>query len=251
MFAGSAYFRFNWKLTLFTVLLLPLLVRLGFWQLEREQEKVQLQNLYTERQQQLPVELPSLNEQEDLQYRQVSVAGTYDNDHIFLLDNKIYQGQVGYEIIVPLQTDTGLVVFINRGWLPQGQYREQLPDVPLISGPVQLAGSIYVAIGNQLVLGSEVATADWPKVIQTLDTAALFMLAGYGAEMRVFPYSVRLDESSPGVLTRYWPVISTTPEKHRAYAVQWFAMAAVLFGLYLYSSFRPDSTRSNAGGDRR
>ena len=247
MFAGSAYFRFNWKLALFTVLLFPALLRLGFWQLEREQEKVQLQNLYTERQQQAPVDLPGLDQQEDMQYRQVSIAGNYDNNHIFLLDNKIYQGQAGYEVIVPLLTDNGLVVFINRGWIPQGQYREQLPEVPLINGPVELAGSIYVAVGEQLVLGSEVATAGWPKVIQTLDTAGLFALAGYGTELRVFPYSVRIDENSPGALTRYWPVISTTPEKHRAYAVQWFAMAAVLLGLYLYSSFRrePDTNRAD------
>ncbi|MES2626980.1 MAG: SURF1 family protein [Pseudomonadota bacterium] len=240
MFAGSAHFRFNWKLTLFTVLLFPLLVRLGFWQLEREQEKIQLQDLYSERQQQVPEDLLALDEHDDLQYRQVAVAGQYDNDHIFLLDNKIYQGQVGYEVIVPLLTGNGLIVFINRGWIPQGQYRDQLPEVPLVDGSVELAGSVYVAVGEQLVLGSELATADWPKVIQTLDTSALFMLAGYETESQFFPYSVRLDENSSDVLKRDWPVISTTPEKHRAYAVQWFAMAMVLLGLYLYTSFRPE-----------
>ncbi len=243
MFSGSAYFRFNWKLTLFTVLMLPVLLRLGFWQLEREQEKIQLQNLYAERQQEQSVDLSSLDPGQDLQYRQVYVAGNYDNDHIFLLDNKIYQGQVGYEVIVPLVTTDGLVAFINRGWMPQGQYRDQLPDVPVITGPVELTGSIYVAIGEQLVLGSEVAAEGWPKVIQTLDTAGLFVLAGYDTGLQLFPYSVRLAENTPGVLTRYWPVISTTPEKHRAYAVQWFAMAAVLLGLFLYSSVRPGSNK--------
>jgi surfeit locus 1 family protein len=248
MFAESAYFRFNWKLTLFTVLLFPVLVRLGFWQLEREQEKLQLQDLYTTRQQEQPVDLASLDPEQDLQYRQVYVTGNYDNDHVFLLDNKIYQGQVGYEVIVPLLTKDGMVAFINRGWIPQGPYREQLPDVPAISGPVELAGSIYIAVGEQLVLGNEVAAAGWPKVIQTLDTAGLFMLAGYDKGLQLFPYSIRLAESSPGVLIRYWPVISTTPEKHRAYAVQWFAMAAVLLGLFLYSSIRAGSNKPEASG---
>lgn len=238
MFAGSAYFRFNWKLTLFTVLLFPLLVRLGFWQLEREQEKLQLQNLYTERQQEQPVDLHSLDPQQDLQYRQVHVAGTYDNEHIFLLDNRIHQGQAGYEVIVPLLTADGFVVFSNRGWMPQGQYRDQLPAVPVIEGPVDVAGSVYVAVGEQLVLGTELAAAGWPKVVQTLDPAGLFMLAGYEGKLQPFPFSVRLAENSPGVLTRNWPVISTTPEKHRAYAVQWFAMAAVLLGLFLYTGLR-------------
>src|SRR5688500_13624277 len=166
MFAGFAHFRFNWKLALFTVLLFPVLVRLGFWQLEREEEKIQLQNLYTERQQEAPVDLLGLDPQEDLQYRQVSLAGNYDNDHIFLLDNKTYQGQVGYEVIVPLLTSNDMVVFINRGWIPQGQSREQLPEIPTISDPVALKGSVYVAVGEQFVLGAELASVGWPKVIQ-------------------------------------------------------------------------------------
>ena len=140
-------------------------------------------------------------------------------------------------------TTDGLIALVNRGWMPQGPYRDQLPDVPVISGPVETEGNIYVPVGEQLVLGTEVAAPGWPKVVQTLDTSALFMLAGYDAESRLFPYSVRLAENSPGVLTRYWPVISTTPEKHRAYAVQWFAMAAVLLGLFLYSSLRRESNK--------
>lgn len=248
MFAGSAYFRFNWKLALFTVLLLPVLVRLGFWQLEREQEKIRLQNLYEERQQEQPVDLHSLGQEQDLQYRQVYVAGSYDNEHIFLLDNKIYQGQVGYEVVVPFLADDGLVVLINRGWMPTGQYRDQLPEVPVVIGPVAVAGSVYVAVGEQLVLGTEVAAPGWPKVIQTLDPAGLSALAGYDADSRLFPFSVRLADDSPGVLTRHWPVISTAPEKHRAYAVQWFAMAAVLLGLFVYSSLRRGPDKPEAHG---
>jgi cytochrome oxidase assembly protein ShyY1 len=72
------------------------------------------------------------------------------------------------------------------------------------------------------------------------------MLAGYDGALRPFPHSVRLAEGSPGALTRYWPVISTAPEKHRAYAVQWFAMAAVLLGLFLYTSLRPEANRHQA-----
>ena len=37
-------------------------------------------------------------------------------------------------------------------------------------------------------------------------------------------------------LTIDWPVINVTPEKHTAYAVQWFAMALVLLLLYLWRS---------------
>ena len=70
------------------------------------------------------------------------------------------------------------------------------------------------------------------------DVAELALLSGLDANAQVFDYSIRLAEATPGVLLRNWPVISTTPEKHRGYAVQWFAMAAALVLLYLYYSTR-------------
>ena len=54
-------FRFNWKMTLFTVALLPLLISLGQWQLDREQEKKAAQLLYENRMQETPVNLDELD----------------------------------------------------------------------------------------------------------------------------------------------------------------------------------------------
>lgn len=250
MLARLRHYHFDWKLTLFTALLFPVLVSLGFWQLEREAEKQALQQMYASRQSEAPTELTQLDTAQDLQYRQVLLGGSWDNAHVFLLDNRIYQGQVGFEVLVPMHTPDGTVVFINRGWIPQGAYRDQLPAVELIEGDSLVHGSIYVPVGEQFVLGAEQTEGAWPRVIQAPVPATLATLAGYGADTRIFPYTVRLGEGAPGALTRYWPVISTTPEKHRAYAVQWFAMAAVLLGLYLYYSTRPDTDANAAHAGR-
>jgi len=238
MLAKLGHKRFDWKLTLLVLVLCPVLVSLGFWQLQREQEKIDLLNLYTERQQQAPVDIALLDPLDDLSYRQVTIAGSFDNTHVFLLDNKTYQGQPGYEVIVPLHTTAGTVAFINRGWIPQGQYRDQLPAIASVFGEVSLTGSVYVAVGKQLVLGTELAAQGWPKVIQTLEPAALFTLAGKDARLTLFPFSIRLAQTSPHVFMRNWPAITTSPEKHRGYAVQWFAMAVTLLGLFLYYSLR-------------
>lgn len=238
MFARLRTFRFDWKLTLLTLLLLPLLLSLGFWQLRREQEKLQLQQQYAARESELPVALAELDAQDDLQYRRVAFRGEYDNAHSFLLDNRIHQGQVGYEVLTPVLTTTEQVVLVNRGWLPQGASRTQLPQVESIAGSVSLQGSVYVPVGTPFVLGANEAGATWPRVVQTLDLPQMAAAAGHGA-LELFPYSVRLAADAPGVLVRDWPVISTTPEKHRGYAVQWFAMATMLLALYLYYSTRP------------
>ncbi|HEY0962425.1 MAG TPA: SURF1 family protein [Pseudomonadales bacterium] len=244
MVARLRQFRFDWKLTLLTALLLPLLLSLGSWQLRREQEKLQLQEQYAARESEAPVSLAALDPDADLQYRRVEFSGEYDNAHSFLLDNRIHQGQVGYEAITPVLTTNGGLVLVNRGWLPQGATRADLPELRAVDGRVDLRGSVYVPVGKPLVLGSAEAGDAWPRIVQTLDVPAMATDAGH-AERALFPYSVRLDEGMPGVLVRDWPVISTTPEKHRAYAVQWFAMAAMLLALYLYYSTRPDTPSGN------
>lgn len=243
MLARLRQFRFDWKLSLLTVLLLPLLLVLGFWQLAREQEKLQIQQQYEARQKQQPVALQTLDPAADLQYRQVELQGRYDNTKVFLLDNRIHQGRAGYEAVVPLASDDGTVVFVNRGWLPAGATRAELPALAAVEGSVSIRGSVYVPVGETFVLGSELAATGWPRVVQTLDLPMFYALARYGAQNRLFPYSVRVDAGAPGALVRDWPVISTTPEKHRAYAVQWFAMAAMLLGLYLWHSTRSESTK--------
>ncbi len=240
MFERLQQFRFDWKLTLLTAVLLPLLVLLGFWQLLREQEKLALQDVYAARQMEAPAALGTLIPAADLQYRQVELRGTFDNAHTFLLDNRIHQGRVGYDVITPVTTDDNQQVFINRGWIAQGPSRALLPAIAALDGQVLLRGSIYVPVGDPFVLGEAVATEGWPQVIQTLDLMRMAKEASY-TEAALFPYTVRLAEGAPGVLVRDWPLISTTPQKHRGYAVQWFAMATMLLGLYLYYSTRPES----------
>jgi surfeit locus 1 family protein len=51
---------------------------------------------------------------------------------------------------------------------------------------------------------------------------------------------LRLDETTPSALPRYWPVTSMSPEKHRGYAVQWFLMAIAVIIAFGYFTFRSD-----------
>jgi surfeit locus 1 family protein len=231
-------YRFDWKLSLFTALFTPVLLSLGFWQLEREQEKLELQSLYQSRQSAETTALSSVKTEEDLQYVPVKFRGHYDNEHTFLLDNKIFEGQVGYEVLSPFNTNEGQLVIVNRGWIAQNAYREILPRVDLISEEVELKASIYVPLGEQFMLGLEEGGDGWPRVIQSLDLAS--MSRAFSSSLEPFPYSVRLGPFEPGVYVRNWSVISTTPEKHRGYAIQWFTMTAVLLFLYFFVSTKKE-----------
>ncbi|MDT8398379.1 MAG: SURF1 family protein [Pseudomonadales bacterium] len=243
-----ANFRPNWKITLFTALLLPCLIWLGFWQLAREQEKLSLQAVYDSRKSAPPVSLAALGSGNgDLQYLPVRLSGSYDNEHSYLLDNRTHAGQVGFDLISPFLDDSGETAFINRGWLAQGPTREMLPPIPAITGRMTLTASIYVPPGEPLMLGDETAFKGWPRVLQAVD---LERMTQEIAAHDVFPYTLRLDENMPGVLVRNWPLITTSPEKHRAYAVQWFAMAVALVLMFIYSGMRDQSgSRDGGAGD--
>ena len=82
----------NWRASLLAVLLLPVVISLGFWQLDRAEEKRQLQGLFEHRQLAGPVALEALNTQADLRYQPVTLRGEFVNEKAVLLDNRNLSG---------------------------------------------------------------------------------------------------------------------------------------------------------------
>ena len=216
----------DWRVSLLALLILPVLMSLGFWQLDRADEKRQLQNLYEQRQLAGFVSLEDLLEKEDLQYQPVTFSGEYINGKAILLDNRIYRGRFGYEIITPFKLkDSDLIILVNRGWLEGDSSRRTLPAIKVISGSVELTGEIYVPQGEGFVLSDKTEAGNsWPRVVQTLDVNKLLT----EFELPVFNYTVRLSNDSPGSFQPNWVVVNLQPAKHTGYAVQWFAMSFTL-----------------------
>lgn len=229
-------FRLNWGMTVFTLILLPVLVSFGFWQLEREQQKIQLQTRYDERASAEPVNITGLDwNNNDLGWIPITAIGHFDSEHQFMLDNRILDSKVGYEIITPFVTDTGTIL-INRGWIAQGQGRADIPELSVPESVMEIMGHIYVPDGEMFVLGSEPQDDNtWPRLIQKVDVQQMGISLGV-ADIK--PHVIRLVEESNGVLQTNWAAINMRPETHRAYAIQWFVMATVLLVLYIMFSFR-------------
>lgn len=226
----------DWKTSLLTLLLLPLLVSLGFWQLQREQEKREILARYQARLAESPTTITSLVQQKDLAWRRVTLNGEFAAEHTYLLDNQIRNGRVGFDVLQPLVLSAGqMQVWVNRGWLEGKRLRSDLPEVQTPTGQVKVNGYIYMPSGKAFSLaGSDSALSQsWPRVIQSVSVATLD--AGENSE-QVFNYIVRLSENSPAALQADWPTISVQPAKHRGYAVQWFCMAFALLLFYLLHS---------------
>ena len=224
-------------MTIFTAAFLPVLISLGLWQLDREQEKQALQALYAQRQNTAAIPLEAIDWSDaDLSYTKMEVTGQFDNSRYFLLDNRIREGRAGYEVLMPLFTEGGKAVIVNRGWIGQGDSRTELPSLPPLHGSVNVQGTLYVPLSEPFVLSDiqEAGSADWPRVVQKIDIPAWSSVL----DRDVVPFTMRMAQGSPGALEASWQTINMLPEKHRGYAVQWFAMTLALVLMYLYFGMR-------------
>ncbi len=227
-------FHFNWKLTLSVVILFPTLIVLGFWQLERAKEKEQLLETHEIRLKQNPATIDELNwlDADSLRYRQVKITGKFLPDKQILIDNQIYQGRFGYEVITPLKLATNMIVLVSRGWVSGDLDRTKLPDIETPVGSFELNGEIYIAPGKPLLLGEYLSQQNWPLRVPYVDVEKLKHLF----VEPLFPFLVRLNQGQPSFFAKHWIVVNIQPEKHIGYAVQWFVMSATLIFLYILAS---------------
>lgn len=239
---GAYRFRPGLWPTLATALLLPILLSLGFWQLERAGEKREfLESLERGRQAppiQLNSEQPTLAE---ARHRSVEARGRYAREHQFLLENQIRDGRPGYLVLTPLQLEgTDTAVLVDRGWVPAPGDRMRLPDVEVPAGFIEVEGVLDRGPSIGLRLGEPATGTGWPRRLQYLDYGYL----GDALPYRVLPYLVRLDPSATGGFRRDWqPVTPMGPQTHRGYAAQWFGLAAALVVIYLVVNIKRGAGR--------
>jgi surfeit locus 1 family protein len=229
---GTFDFRPSLWPTVATLLLLPLMTGLGIWQLERASWKQELVDMHEGRGRLSPIGLVAASEGGDLQYRRVFARGHYDMEHQLLLDNRTFNGHAGYHVLTPLKlADLGKVVLVNRGWVPVGSSRAVLPEIPGTYGEVLVDATIKLPPKRFFRLGEmDEPNTTWPKVVQQLQLDSLGQMLGVKLE----PLILLLDKEDQFGFIRDWkPVYGVTPEKHMAYAVQWFTLAVVLLMIYL------------------
>ncbi|WP_421863482.1 SURF1 family protein [Motiliproteus sp.] len=226
-------------------LLLPILLGLGFWQLDRAEQKQQLLTRleHTAPAARLPIEAATLP-------YPVSIRARLDLRYLLLLDNRTRDGRVGYELLLPFEeVSTGLYGVVNLGWIAASLDRQQLPNpAPLVQG---LGGRILtlegmlVAPGRGLLLSTDHWSSGWPKRIQQVDLARLQQQW----QQSLYPAVLRLQRPLIEADTR-WSVSVMPAYKHQGYALQWFALALLLFGYLYWWGWRRSVRKPVAGSDQ-
>lgn len=223
-------FRFtpNWVMIVLTVFILSLFLRLGFWQLHRADEKKQMIEAQKIQEHAKPV-LWTPKQPLPLQYERLQLVGHY-LPNIFLLDNQHHQHIFGYDVLSPLECADGSIVLIDRGWVPGDMTRGIFPSVTTPKGLIQIQGSVYFPDKKQWVLGPVLEKkGNKTTIIELFDEQLVRELL----QKVVYPFIIRLDKQNTDGFVREWEIVSMLPERHVAYAIQWFAMAFVILVIFL------------------
>ena len=222
---------------------LALTARLGFWQLDRADQKIQLQTALQQRGEMPPLTLAELAltdaEAEAQTHRQATVLGTWLPQHTVHLDNRQMNGRVGFFVLTPLRLSDGTVMVVQRGWRPRDfQDRSRLAPVPTPEGTVDVTGRLA---RNPARLYEFEAAASGP-IRQNLDLAAFATETG----LRLRPVSLlQTSDSADDGLLRSWPLPAADVHKHYGYAFQWFALCALIAGLHVwFRILRPRRVRT-------
>ena len=230
-------FRFRAIPFVATVLLVALGVSLGQWQDRRAEQKTAVQTKLAERASQAPLVVgPTLVSREDVEFRPVSVAGEFVHQWPMFLDNRPQQGKVGFYLLMPFKiagSDTH--VLVARGWLPRynGEH-DRLPEFTTPQGTVIVSGIAKAGMGKVMQLGDP-ATVKPNAILQNLTTDQF----ADASKLTVQPFFI--EQTGPPVgdsLVRDWPAPTLGVDKHRGYAFQWYALAAMALIFFVVTGFR-------------
>lgn len=235
----------GWISSLTTLLLIPLLVYLGFWQLARYQEKSNNQHALASR-----MNAPVIHDlslittplEPSLRYRQLQVTGYFLNAYQIYLDNQTYNGHVGYRVITPFQPIGGSkILLVDRGWIPMGKSRNELPIIKPVLSKQTLTGTINLPT-HGLALDNLFSKTPKKTISQTTWPLRTSRIEFLNLESRLLqklhPFILQLNLQDPIGFNIQAISFNPPPSRHMAYAIQWFAMAIAVLIYYFMINLR-------------
>jgi surfeit locus 1 family protein len=236
--------RFRWTPTLLFALPIPLLIALGFWQLDRADQKRAAARIMVQRSAMPAVELSGMvRNLDELRYRKLRARGRFELTDQVLIENRHQGARNGFHVITPLRLEgSDIRVLVNRGWIP-AEPDGSPPPAPAPEGLVNVHGDAYVPSAPVLALGGGPhGAASWGKRWPYLTISLFADQAHYPVE----PVVILQAASDPGGFLRNWPRELPGPAMHIGYAVQWFAFAAIALVLYLRLSLAGSGQKEHA-----
>jgi surfeit locus 1 family protein len=233
--------------TLLAIAGLAVLIGLGTWQLERKAWKEALLAKIAERVGAPPVPISAttatLPPGEDFEYLHVAATGRFLHDKERYLYAPAPSG-LAWHVYTPLEIGPGLVVWVNRGAVPDASKGPASRAAGQVEGATEVRGVVRTSPARTLFTPNNDAAANlwyWP------DLPAMTASAFPDSSAKALPVFVEADAdpAPPGGLPRGGVTRIALPNRHLEYALTWYGLAATLLGVY--SAFAISRLRGPAG----
>lgn len=222
------------------ILLVAGMVRLGFWQYHKAEQKRALQLTFDARLAEAPVAVPeSVGNIEEWRYRRLRARGRYETAYQILLDNQVENGIAGYHVITPFRAEgSKRLMLVDRGWIPMGD-RSRLPRIDTPTGLLEVSGFAWVPSSKFYELSPPPADSHWQLLWQNMDMVRYEKTVPHPVQ----PFVLRLDAGSPAAgFVRHWVMPAERIETHIGYAWQWWGFSVALVAIWVFVNFRKEES---------
>jgi cytochrome oxidase assembly protein ShyY1 len=238
-------FRFRTIPFLATLILVLLGIALGNWQTRRALEKTALQARLEQGMAAAPLALDGgAVDQARLEFHRVTVTGEFVPGWPVFLDNRPQAGRSGFILLMPFKIAgaANKYVLVARGWLPRNTAEhDRLPPYTTPAGRVTLEGRAVRKLARVMQLGTP-APLKPGAIVQNTGPAEVARASG----LDLLPVTVeQTGPNLPGeALVRDWPAPSLDIDRHKGYAVQWYALAVMALLFFVITGFRSGRRKS-------
>ncbi|QIJ77839.1 SURF1 family protein [Methylobacterium sp. NI91] len=215
-----------------------LFLALGTWQVERRVWKLDLIDRIEARIHAEPVPAPGPEDWAGLtaasaEYRRVRLTGRFAYDRATLVQAVTGRG-AGFWVLVPLATDRGFTVLVNRGFVPTESRERAARAAGEPDGEVTVSGLLRLTEpGGGFLRRNDPAADRW----YSRDVAAIAVARGIDRKQaEVAPYFVDADAAAnPGGLPVGGLTVVAFHNNHLVYALTWYALAGMSAAALIYA----------------
>lgn len=225
----------KWLLTTLLVLLATaVLMRLGFWQLDRLEQRRAFNEHFISVMALPPLDISAAPAEDlaSMEYRTATVTGIYDYENQVALRNQYNDLVFGYHLLTPLVLADGTAILVDRGWIPASG-NETPADWRKYDQPGQQTISGVLRLGNEPEMGGipDPELAEGQTRLEFWNNLHLARIALQVPQplLPVYLQPEHDPENSQPPIIPARPEIEITEGSHHSYAMQWFTFAAMLF----------------------
>ncbi|MGH7553095.1 MAG: SURF1 family protein [Longimicrobiales bacterium] len=211
--------------TLLVLFVAVVCVRLGFWQLDRLEQRRARNAAMASRLEEPVIPLASSADTAGLMFRRVHVRGELDHTRSIVYPGRSHRGSPGVHLLTPLLLGDGSAVLVNRGWVASADGASI--DLAVLSLDALEGDGIVLPLpgaDRKTASAAGPASGAFQRVWFLVDPVALQRQFPYrlaSVEVRLLPDS----SVTPPPLRVPPPALDEGP--HMGYALQWFSFAAI------------------------